>query len=272
MKKKILLLAVFLLAVTCAACAPSDPSAPVPEPIDINEALGIPKHDSEADARQAEEKSKAEEETKKAKLEDVKANFATEIVVSGKMTLDNYLDDYKISLAPQNWTIADFDEDGAIMATTKITKKDGEKVTYLIVLTPIFEDFEYVGAKPHYVQAGEKVYGDDGYCDEYFAKLDEEDAAKETSAVERSAPPAPVTDRTAPVSSSDNNYNTYNETDRANTTAKLVLNTSSKKIHNPGCPAVPKISPDNYLETNESVEALEAKGYEKCGMKDDWYN
>lgn len=204
--------------------------------------------------------------------EDIKTAFATEIVAASKLTLDKYLSDYKISLAPQNWNIVDFDENGALGANAKITLPDGSKADYLIVFTPIISDGKLTGITPHYVYANGVVYGDDGYCDEYFAKLDEEDAAKETSAAERSAPPAPVIDRTSPVSSPDNNFNTYNETDRANTTAKFVLNTRTMKIHHPGCRAVPKISPDNYLETNESVETLEAKGYEKCGMKGDWYN
>ena len=49
-----------------------------------------------------------------------------------------------------------------------------------------------------------------------------------------------------------------------------VLNTNTKKIHNPWCSSVARISPQNYQETSRSVEELEAEGYTKCGQNGDW--
>ena len=51
---------------------------------------------------------------------------------------------------------------------------------------------------------------------------------------------------------------------------KYVLNTNTKKIHNPWCSSVQRISPKNYQETNKSIEELEAEGYVKCGQNGDW--
>lgn len=50
----------------------------------------------------------------------------------------------------------------------------------------------------------------------------------------------------------------------------FVLNTKTKKIHHPDCTSVNDIAEDNYLETNKTVEELEAMGYTKCGKKGDW--
>ncbi|MCH5274926.1 MAG: hypothetical protein J1E65_03730 [Lachnospiraceae bacterium] len=62
----------------------------------------------------------------------------------------------------------------------------------------------------------------------------------------------------------DSNFNTYNNTDQQNTEDTYVLNKNSKKIHHPSCSSVPKISPSNYATSSESLESLEAQGYERC--------
>ncbi len=100
--------------------------------------------------------------------------YDNDIVVSSKMILDRFISGYKIPLAPQLWTIANFDEDGAVMAITNITDKSTNlSQTALIVLTPIMEDDQMTGATPHYVSVGDTVYGDDGYCDEFFTNLED---------------------------------------------------------------------------------------------------
>lgn len=61
-----------------------------------------------------------------------------------------------------------------------------------------------------------------------------------------------------------NHFNTYDNQDQQNTEDTYVLNTSSKKIHYPGCSSVPKIAPHNYATSSDSLADLEAQGYEKC--------
>lgn len=108
---------------------------------------------------------------------DIKTAYDNDIVVAAKLTLDRFTSGYKMSLAPQKWTIADFDDDSAIMATTDITLSGGEAGKAIFVLTPIFEDGEMIGATPHYVSAVDTVYIDDGYCDEFFQNIGEIAAA-----------------------------------------------------------------------------------------------
>lgn len=66
-------------------------------------------------------------------------------------------------------------------------------------------------------------------------------------------------------SGDESNFNKYNNTDQQNTEETWVLNTSSKKIHHPGCKSVPKIAPKNYKTSSESLDDLKAKGYTTCG-------
>jgi DNA-entry nuclease len=44
-----------------------------------------------------------------------------------------------------------------------------------------------------------------------------------------------------------------------------ILNTSSKKIHKPGCGNAKTISEANRKETHETLEALLEQGYTTCG-------
>lgn len=100
--------------------------------------------------------------------------FATEIVVSSKMLLERFVNNYDIPLATQLWTLADFDENGAVMAMADIVEKtSGLAEKAVIVLTPNIEDDKMVGSTPHYVSVGSTIYGNDGYCDEFLANLEE---------------------------------------------------------------------------------------------------
>lgn len=78
--------------------------------------------------------------------------------------------------------------------------------------------------------------------------------------------PAPNTDNQG---GNGENFNTYDNPEQQNT-VELVLNTNTKKIHNPWCKSVAKIAPKNYETTTLSVAELEAQGYEKCKQKGDW--
>ena len=64
----------------------------------------------------------------------------------------------------------------------------------------------------------------------------------------------------------DNTFNAWDRPQQQQTTAAHVLNTKSLKIHAPSCREVPKIAPQNYLESNESIDALLKQGYTFCGV------
>ena len=78
--------------------------------------------------------------------------------------------------------------------------------------------------------------------------------------------PAPTTDNQG---GNGENFNTYDNPEQQNT-VELVLNTNTKKIHNPWCNSVAKIAPKNYETTTLSFAELEAQGYVKCKQKGDW--
>lgn len=44
-----------------------------------------------------------------------------------------------------------------------------------------------------------------------------------------------------------------------------ILNTSTMKIHYPGCFSAKRIAPKNYATSSESLESLESQGYTTCG-------
>ena len=94
--------------------------------------------------------------------------YENDIVVAAKMALDNFITGYKMSLAPQNWTIAKFDDNDAVIAMTDITYK-GASGKYLYVGTLNIDDSgKVISAKPHYLEVDGVVLGDDGYCDDVF--------------------------------------------------------------------------------------------------------
>ena len=79
--------------------------------------------------------------------------------------------------------------------------------------------------------------------------------------------PTPVNQGTG-TGSQDNNFNTYDNADQQNTTDTYVLNINPKsmKIHYPSCRSVPKIAPQNYSTSSESLEELKARGFTTCGI------
>jgi plastocyanin len=100
--------------------------------------------------------------------------YSTDIVVAASLALDQFIDkkSYKMSLAPQNWTLAKFDETPTtVIGTTDITYKD-VKTTYIYVGTLNMDSSGKVtSATPHYIAIGSLVLGDDHYCDDVFEKL-----------------------------------------------------------------------------------------------------
>ena len=106
--------------------------------------------------------------------EDFIAKYDSDIVVAAKMTLDNFISDYELSLATQKWTIAMFDETGdTVIAMSDITYNN-QTGKYIFVGTLNFDDSgKVVSATPHYLEVNGSVLGDDGYCNDVFEKISE---------------------------------------------------------------------------------------------------
>lgn len=97
-------------------------------------------------------------------------DFDNEIVALSKLMLDEYIYDYEISLAPQKWTIAMFDDNGAVIANTNVGR-NGVYESFFCVLTPVFEDNKITAGTRHYLSVGNDIFYDDGYCDDVFETL-----------------------------------------------------------------------------------------------------
>lgn len=102
---------------------------------------------------------------------DFISHHESEIVALATMTLDDFISGYKMSLAPQLWTIAVFDDSGAVMAITDITY-NGIKGKYIYVGTiNIKSNGSIESATPHYVSVAGYELGNDGYCNEFFENI-----------------------------------------------------------------------------------------------------
>lgn len=130
------------------------------------------REDEDEEEEQEEVEESVQEKTSESNTDYIK-KYGSDIVVAAKMTLDNFISDYKMSLATQNWTLAKYDDNDAVVGITDITYQ-GVKCKYLYVGTLNFDDSgKVVSAKPHYVEVNGVVLGDDGYCDDLFETLKE---------------------------------------------------------------------------------------------------
>lgn len=96
----------------------------------------------------------------------------SEIVVAAKMALDDFIEEYDLSLAPQKWTIAKFDDtDTTVIAITDISY-NGQKGKYIYVGTLNLNNSGKVdSAEPHYLEVNGEVLEDDGYAKDVFDKI-----------------------------------------------------------------------------------------------------
>lgn len=101
----------------------------------------------------------------------IREKYKADIVVASNNLIKRFLPDCKVPLATKLWTVADFDEKGAIMATAEI-EVSGETKKVMTVLTLEIEDGNVKSAKPHYIAVDDKILGNDGYCDEVFELLE----------------------------------------------------------------------------------------------------
>lgn len=99
-----------------------------------------------------------------------------EFNVALKMISDNYLNDYKIPLY-NKWQFAKLDDEGRIFAMTdELTFKNDHEKHLLICVFSLSGNIGSNGlheeAICHYFSTDEKIYYDDGTCDEVFEKLE----------------------------------------------------------------------------------------------------
>ena len=99
--------------------------------------------------------------------------YETDIVVAASMSLEKFISGYKMSLAPQSWILAKFDDKDAVIGMTDI-KYNNQEGKYIYVGTLNFDDSgKVVSATPHYIEVLGQVLGDDGYCTDIFDKIRE---------------------------------------------------------------------------------------------------
>ena len=97
--------------------------------------------------------------------------YGSDIVLVAVLALDDYIREYSLSLSPDKWTLAKFDDKDTVIGITDISYKniDGK---YMYVGTLHFDETgTVIGAASHYLEVNEIVLGNDGYCDEVFGKL-----------------------------------------------------------------------------------------------------
>lgn len=98
--------------------------------------------------------------------------YCYDFIYLSEKALDNYIADYKTP-SRRDWTIAMFDDENTVIGMTKVTWQ-GIKWDYIYVGTLNFdEDGKVVSGTHHYVQLGNEVLHNDGYCDEFFEYLNE---------------------------------------------------------------------------------------------------
>lgn len=82
-------------------------------------------------------------------------------------------------------------------------------------------------------------------------------------------PPTDITPTAQPsesAGSGKNNFDKYGNSEQQQAKETYVLNTSTMKIHHPGCSSVPKIAPQNYSTSSDSIADLKEQGYSTCGI------
>lgn len=89
---------------------------------------------------------------------------------------------------------------------------------------------------------------------------------KATTVTEATTAQATATQTVAPTSTAEreNHFTDHYNPEQQNTT-EYVLNTSTMKVHKPGCRAIPTISEEHYATTNDLADA-KSKGYKACGI------
>lgn len=106
-------------------------------------------------------------EEKPAEEVNIAVKYDNDFIASAKMTLDRFITNYDLSLAPQKWTIAKFDDTDTLIGMTDITYQD-RVGKFIFVGTLNIENDKVTSVTPHYIEVNGEVLGDDSYCDDVF--------------------------------------------------------------------------------------------------------
>ncbi len=102
---------------------------------------------------------------------DFLEKHGNEIIIVAKSTLGNYWSGFKMTLAPEDWALAKYDDKDAMIAVSEVTYH-GVTGPYIYVGTLEFDDAgKVVSVTSHYVQAQDVVLADDGYCVDVLEKV-----------------------------------------------------------------------------------------------------
>ncbi len=116
------------------------------------------------------DKSEESAEERQQNNKDFINKYSQDFVVGASLTLDDYIDNYKMSLAPDLWTIVKFDDTDTLIGSVDITYKD-VKGKYFFVGTLNFNGDKVESVTPHCLIVNNEILADDGYCDDIFSKI-----------------------------------------------------------------------------------------------------
>ncbi|MBR6160032.1 MAG: DUF4190 domain-containing protein [Lachnospiraceae bacterium] len=135
--------------------------------------------DSEEDASDEEDTEEPrEEETSDEKhvpkiIDDWSSQHATAAIAAASIAANSFLSDYQMSLAPQNWSLAKYDDTDTVLGITEITY-NGKKGYFIYVGTLQMNDAGKIqDATTHYLKVNGEVMSDDGYCEDVSATISE---------------------------------------------------------------------------------------------------
>ena len=97
--------------------------------------------------------------------------YKNEIVVCAKQTLDNYIANYDISLAPQKWNLGMVDDDDNVYAVTRVTWQDRVYSYVYIGQLQFDENGKCTGSSGHLLALNDEILYNDHYADEFLENL-----------------------------------------------------------------------------------------------------
>ena len=161
---------VYLLIAFAGGGSSSDEKATDKTEVVVEQTTETPAVEEKAEEPVVEEKTEEPAEEPVAEEINIAEKYDNDFVASAKMTLDRFIANYKISLAPQKWTIAKFDDTDTLIGMTDITYQD-RVGKFIFVGTLNIENDKVVSVTPHYIEVNGEVLGDDEYCNDIFEQI-----------------------------------------------------------------------------------------------------
>lgn len=151
----------FVLFIVCIAITPDSETETTKQEVAVTETK------EEIAEEPTVEKQVEEPVAEEPVEENIAEKYDNDFVASAKLTLDRFIANYDLSLAPQRWTIAKFDDTDTLIGMTDITYQD-RVGKFIFVGTLNIENDKVTSVTPHYIEVNGEVLGDDGYCNDVF--------------------------------------------------------------------------------------------------------